>query len=71
MIGLVDKNTGTNGGRTPFHFAAENKDLSICRLIMETVLDKNPATNDETTPFDLAESDEYKRLLFDLDGGLP
>ena len=66
MIGLVDKNTGTNGGRTPFHFAAENKDLSICRLIME-----NPATNDGTTPFDLAESDEYKRLLFDLDGGLP
>ena len=67
----MDKNPGTNGGWTPLHFAAENKDLPICRLIMETVLDKNPATNDGTTPFDLAESDEYKRLLFDLNGGLP
>ena len=58
MKGLVDKNLGTYRGWTPFHCAAEYKDLSICRLIMETVLDKNPATNNRTTPFDLADSDE-------------
>ena len=67
----MDKNPGANRGWTLLHCAAEYKDLSICRLIMETVLDKNPATNDGTTPFDLAESDEYKRLLFYLNGGLP
>ena len=68
----MNKNPGTNGGWTPLHFAAENKELTICRLIMENVLDKNPAANGGTTPFDVAESDEYKRLLLDcLDGGLP
>ena len=41
-------------GQTPFHLAAKNGHLEICRLILANIVDKNPVNNDGETPSQLA-----------------
>ena len=38
------------GGSTPFHVAACNNHLNLCKVIIEKIEDKNPGCNDGITP---------------------
>ena len=59
MENIDDKNPRENDGHTPLHYAAQEGNLEICRLMMENIDDKNPVTNDGRTPQDLARQNNH------------
>ena len=46
----MDKNPVDNFGVTPFHSAAQNGHLTVCKLIIEKAKDKNPKDMIGETP---------------------
>ena len=48
------KNPRGVNGNTPFHLAAKNGHVEICRVIMNFVDDATPINNDMKTPFHYA-----------------
>ena len=60
LFNCIKEKTGLNEesknsrGRTPFHVAAFNNRISLCKVIIEKIGDKNPSCNTGVTPLHLA-----------------
>ena len=60
LFNCIKEKTGLNEesknsrGRTPFHVAAFNNQISLCKAIIEKIRDKNPSCNTGETPLHLA-----------------
>jgi ankyrin repeat protein len=54
VLDVEDFNPEDGEGQTPFHLAAKNGHLEMCRLIIANITDKNPINHDGETPFQLA-----------------
>ena len=66
--GAEKKNPRDEYGNTPLHFAAENCNLDICKLICQNLKDKNPKNKRERTPLDIALDKKDLRILYLLIG---
>ena len=50
----LNEESKNNQGRTPFHVAAFNNRISLCKAIIEKMQDKNPGCNTGETPLHIA-----------------
>lgn len=51
---VQDKNPSNNIRKTPLHWAAENGNLALCKLIVTNVEEKNPQDIYQNTPLHYA-----------------
>ena len=66
--GAEKKNPRDKNGNTPLHFAANNCNLDICKLICQNVKDRNPKNKRGHTPLDIALDKKDLRILYLLIG---
>ena len=59
---IENKNPASKDGWTPFHSAAQNGHLEICKLFMENIKDINPFSEYGMTPFDIADSENHYKV---------
>ena len=59
---LAEKNPAAKNGDTPFHYAAKNGHLDICKAICKLIQNKNPANLDGNTPLHFAAANGHLEI---------